>query len=517
MSSDAENLSLILSYTRLCELGYPVDCYAPRKDELSLYPFRRANQNFSYLTTLSREELDQYAVIVCGRNAFDFPGSEVLLHYKGTIVADDTCLYEGHSVYGDIVCTCGTFNARNIPPFLCDSSRIIGCIKADQSEVASSPIWKNGEDTQQKVLYIESGHFPFGVEGRTALAREFCRMVKEHSESFFTVKPRFLPHESAIAKHRNTDHIYRYILDEFGGVLPQNLMLLDSHLPMAELISGADVCLCTYSSAHVEVVRAGKKLINICDVPSEVTADFRPNRLSHITSMMDQAMCNVSVYCLSEELDHAHCPPKSYADNINLPEQNALSSFVSIVENAAKNRQVIDGKALFARRFCGYAWRKICYFENRLDDFTLAQAFWGKVTNIAKRRLTCEEQIVQLDQLIENHIYTYIFDHMSSLEKDSIQRSFALRYISARLPDYRFADLGASLTEDCSRQDVADDYYWARLYFHRKEFVQAKARLLHYFKKVEKISYAVTDVEVVSAIEESKRLLKDLEAVDDND
>lgn len=514
LSSDAENLSLVLSYRQLLEKGYRIDCYAPHVDIVSLYPFTKNNISFKYIAKLHAEMLDKYSVIICGRNCFDAKDSELLINYKGIIIADDTCFYEGHSVFGDIICTCGESNYYNIPQYVRNKSYVIGCIKADYRNKDTSTVWNRfcGQ-YKEKVLFIESGHFPFGVEGRTVLAHEFCRMVKNHPAKCFVVKPRFLVDEVKFAKHRNTDHIYGYIMKEFDYELPENLYLLDSHEDMNLLINGADICMCTYCSAHIEVAYAGKRLINIYDVPSEEVADFRENRFRMIRDIMDQAGCNYSIYSLTEDLDSAHKASDEYINKVHGAKGSAIAAFVSIVEKYI-NAVETDGdkKDVIANRFIGYARKKMEYYENRLDEYTLCNQIQEAVLRIFyDQDINLEQKLFRVDEYIDRFILNYIDQNKAKYVLNSIQRAFCLRYLADRVSKEQAIKIGDYYMNFSPIMDAAVIYYMGQKAFSKKEYMTAASLFSQFLGMVEYSPYDTLDVERQDVILHVRQLLCEVE------
>lgn len=512
LSSDAENLSLVLSYQKLVEKGYQVDCYAPHIDKLSLYPFIRANPDFTCITTLTPECLRQYRAVVCGRNCFDIPQAEALLSYPGTIIADDTCFYEGHSVFGDIVCVCGAFNYRNVPDFLKEMTCTTGCLKADYSNVSPSALWDQAAGYDQKVLFIESGHFPFGSEGRTLLARSFCSAVAAHPDSFFIVKPRFLEDEVMYAKHHNADHLYRYIHEEFPDGIPKNLLLLNSHAQMNALVLGADVCICTYCSAHIEVVFAQKKLINICDVPSEETADFRKHRFSLITDIMDLAECNTSVHTLSEALDHPRRAAEDYTKKVNQCTADAVDSFTAIVENTLNGTHELPPPGIIAEnRFLGYALKKISYLENRLDDYSIGNSLLDPLRGINARYSDPSDKLKALERLLRDFMFDYISRSLDLIQKNDLQRAFILKYLADDLPGEGAAQLAQTILHASNENDAPYSYYHAIRAWKQKQYQIAAKHIRRFLLLTDGKPYARTALDDLSVICKMRKLYSEVE------
>lgn len=334
-------------------------------------------------------------------------------------------------------------------------------------------------------------------------------MVKNHPEKCFVVKPRFLVDEVNFAKHRNTDHIYGYIMKEFDYVLPENLYLIDSHEDMNLLINGADICMCTYCSAHIEVISAGKRLVNIYDVPSEEVADFREKRFGMIKDIMDQAGCNYSIYSLTEDLDSAHTASDQYIKKVYGAKESALSTFVSIVEKNINALETFeDKKDVIAKRFIGYARKKMEYYENRLDEYTLCDQIQEAVLQIFyEQDINLEQKIFKVDEYIDRFILNYIDQNKSEYSLNSIQKAFCLRYLVDRVSKEQASKIGDYYMNSSSIMDAAVIYYMGKKAFFKKEYMTAASLFSQFLGMVEDSPYDTLDVERQDVILHVRQLL----------
>ena len=438
LDSDNVNLSLVRLIEPLLFKGYSIDLFAERHDKLSVYAFVPYMSRLKMVDTLTVELLEAYNFVVCGRNCFDIRDSSVLLDFKGIIFADDTGFYEGNSVFGDVIFVSGEQGKENIPDVLDVPVFQVGCLKADYESVVQSEIWKKFVTYAKKVLYIESGHYPFGTAGRRILAGEFCRAVQEHPDYGFVLKPRYLLDECNGGKHRNGDHLYHYIYRFFESHIPDNLLLLERHERMDGLVSGADIVINTYSSAHSEAVLAGKRLINLTGIPSEEIADFRKNRFAQVTRVIDQAGCNMDIFELSDKIASAKTANEQYRNYLQSSKGKAIENAVDVFEkvlNQGLNRQKVK-----EQRRLAYRLKQLSIFENRLDNYNDFQKAIVKHQNIT----------------VDEYFKTYCSENMDRLCKNLFDRAFILRFF------YKKREIQSCLRiiENTPNKDSACDFYY---------------------------------------------------------
>lgn len=118
-------------------------------------------------------------------------------------------------------------------------------------------------EESKRILFIETGHFPFIEEGRMQVARlilDICEKCKDYT---ITVKPRFLPTDTKNLTRKNTDHIYKYIYEQCNNKLPSNLELLMEHHDLDEYIYQSHSIVCYASSSYLEAAISGRGVIYV--------------------------------------------------------------------------------------------------------------------------------------------------------------------------------------------------------------------------------------------------------------
>lgn len=280
LKSDTGNHSMIKIYEELLAQNVIADVCSISSKSNDLYDFDKKN-----IVHISQVSIDDYDALIVTRNIFDYPiCTEKIINYRGVIFADNTTFYEGDDVFGDVVFTSGT-NNYNI---LC-KSRIelpvlaVGCLKSANIK---------NKKSRKKIVWIESGHFPFGSKGRNEIANTISSICKKLPDFEVVVKPRYLIKDCKSANHYNADHIYNYLIPISNSF--SNLQLIDEPCNLSEIICDAHTVIHTYSSAFQEAVELNKSIINIGDYFTEETVDLRKNRYAKIREYIDRAGCTIS-------------------------------------------------------------------------------------------------------------------------------------------------------------------------------------------------------------------------------
>lgn len=489
LNTDNVNQSLVSLYSFMNEKEYDLYCYTMRNDKLSLHAFellkiRLIEEQHVY-------PLDQFDFIVCGRNCFGLLSTNELIDYKGIIYTDDTAFYEGRSVFGDVVFVSGKFNKINIQDISDFDVLTVGCLKGVTSTIKSSGVWNNEKIYQTKVLYIESGHYPFGKKGRTVLANALARLVLENPECEFVVKPRFLIGEAQDASHRNEDYLLYYVKSCFNGVLPANLSWLNEYYSLDVLISEADVIIHTYSSAHSQAALQGKKIINLIDIPSLETADFRPNRFNQIKRIIDLAGNNISVNALNDCINKAKKVTNEYVENLG---GNYDKPQIEI-EKCISTYKGIDFSSRRIKRMRGFFYYLICNCENRFDEYSI---FLKKMNSdlrmINLNSFTTSDFVsFALDKVIDYEL-EYIQSNWEKTCSNSFNRAYALRVL---YDSKNILKMKRMLDDSYNVFPYDSSYYFymSIYYMEIKDMVKAKQYAKKYMENVKFLKYETLDSE----------------------
>lgn len=167
----------------------------------------------------------------------------------------------------DFMFTCGY--TRKMDHIEDCASMAVGCPKDDsQQQVINSAI------SEKQFLFIDSGHYPFSHKGKRQVASLLLKICHKFPEYKLVVKPRFLPNESNML-HANLDHLYSVLIQLSNENLPVNLVLLNEHRDMQELIDQSDCVLMLCSSAYVDVALRNKPMIIIDGIDNDDKYELR--------------------------------------------------------------------------------------------------------------------------------------------------------------------------------------------------------------------------------------------------
>ena len=465
--------------------------------------------------------INDYSCIITSRNCFfmdNFSFNKLLVDFKGVIFTEHTTLYEGDNVYGDFVFVSGTHNYHTIPKQIIHEIPVlsVGCLKGKTDPTVAAP-----DFCRKSILFIESGHYPFGREGRVQLTRCILKLCKRYPEREVVLKPRYLPSECAISLHRNADHIYDYIYNISNGDIPSNLHLLEKHYPLANLINLADVILHTYSSAFAEAVFWDKPIINLADICSLETVDLRKQRFGLIKDYIDKINCNMSVNSdiMIEEAQKCSVESKKYLFGENdASAKSIVDTMIAIVQHSNHNQFPISGyyKDIntvnysywdFPKtrkiRMAGLIKNTIYHHAIRFDDFiSFDQMATDLVNDIFIKNLSFEKITSQLNDLLINYINRFY----EKLINDKINRAALLEYMYQHNNDC-FFEKGI----DSFKHKDAAYYLFFGLFLQKKGDTKgANLMLEKYLKIVSHLPFDETCADSISYQIQAKNIIRGL-------
>lgn len=460
--TDNVNQSLVNLYQDMVEDNFELFGCFLRNDILSLHSI--ADRDICLLEMKDVYPLSQFDFIICGRNCYGGLDAKELIDYAGIIYTDDTAFYEGRSVYGDIVFVNGDFNYQNINEVVDSQIYKVGCLKGSNVSITNISTWSNNQKYTTKVLYIESGHYPFGYRGRRALSNAISMIVLENPDCEFVVKPRFLIGEAEVAKHKNEDYLYYYIKKVFGDEWPDNLKWLDTYISLDSLISEADVVMHTYSSAHAQAALMGKRIINLTDVQSEETADFRTNRFRLIKRIIDQADNNVSIFNIGGCVKNSKKPSEDYIEHLGVKYTRPQSKIIEHIKLGSCENYENRKKG----RLKGYFYFLLSKSENRFDDFDYFIIKMNeKLPFLYEIISNTDECIRYISEQVNRIEAEYIMENWHEICENPFNRAYALNVLNRTQNEF----LMAKMLNEAYRFNAKDAsyYYYATVYWINKK------------------------------------------------
>lgn len=498
LKSDCGNLAMIQLYNACLSHNL--------KPDVCACSFRANDLRcFANVPIFSMEEINihDYDMLLVVRNIFDYPIHYTdILSYKGIIVADNTTLYDGTDVYGDIVLTAGRNNYQSLqtsglelPTFSC------GCLKAQQ---------KNGKATSKKIVWIESGHFPYGQKGRfeeTDLIRRICLTYPDYR---VVVKPRYLISDCANAKHSNADHIFHY-LSAYAEELP-NLELLTEPCSVEEVIADAQVVLHTYSSAYQEAILFEKGVINVMDIHTEETIDLRTNRFNRIKAYIDKAGQSCSRHHVLDFLPTGIQCSAEYRSfilgNTADPLNEVVQALCFIVRNkcaglflkpefhekiSAESFATVGKDTIYKKRVQGAICHAIAEYEYYLDDYC---SFIPLKKRAYSRKWKTE---------IKGVLNSFIKEHFDTYNSYPHNQAFLMQLA------YKNNDFSPYKGWPNLLCEEAYHFYCGKYWYEHGKYIEAYNSIKTYLSLQEGKFYAVTLIDKPEYIQEANAIMAALQ------
>jgi hypothetical protein len=158
-----------------------------------------------------------------------------------------------------------------------DSAYWLRCANMPVGNPKNDSINFNTEEIKEKnqILYIDSGHTPFGKEGKVQIAGMLLRIARENPGYNLVIKPRWLRGRTTYMTHLNTLHLYDIIEERCNGEMPENLVMLNEHRDLHELIKESHSVISLNSTASIDALCEEKNLCILCNYRCDDKFDFR--------------------------------------------------------------------------------------------------------------------------------------------------------------------------------------------------------------------------------------------------
>ena len=183
----------------------------------------------------------------------------------------------------------------------------------------------------RRFLFIDSGHYPFGEEGKRELARTLLDICESFWDYELWIKPRFLPEDQVIT-HKNSIQLCDMIENVSGGKIPKNLIMLQEHKDLSELIEQSSTVLCMYTTAFVGAYALGKGLVVLDGLPSEDVYDVRWKTFQRIRDNMADSGAVVDYRAVKEVLPQGVKCSDSYFRYLLAEKENIAEKICEMVE-----------------------------------------------------------------------------------------------------------------------------------------------------------------------------------------
>ena len=434
---DAGNLAIENIVKEFISRGHKIDIYARYTDATSIRMFNSLGISIYQEEQLTESRIKEYDIAFCTVDAMWKLRLADIYVFSYNWVAD-TWVSEGADFMFTMV------RNRNLR-----ISEDCAFMPIGDAKHYKRSLPKNTGAHSKQFLYIDAGHNPFGYQGKCQVAKLLLDICEKFPSYDLVVKPRWIPGEEVQQTHQSRLHLYSILNELTNGNLPHNLILLNEHRNLQELIEESVSVITTSISSYIDVALSKKGCIVIDGLSSEeefstrnafrdayedarqagCCADYK----EVIQYLPEGLQCNAAY--LRERIPCVNEVPEKIVDVVEYVFEKILSAkqypeirqyeyhnFKDVVRPAAN----ISIKELKYRRFKNamiYKTRVFEQFKARIDYTSLIktiEAFYNKYP-LSKEGFQC------LNKEINKEIDTLIIRNSDICMQDPIDQALLLQ------------------------------------------------------------------------------------------
>lgn len=497
---DAANVSLNAIATEFQNSGHIVSIYAPFGSENVLRDFKTSGQDIHNFAELTENVVMEYDVIFSSVFSLKWLYDKGLFGIKRFIFTHDYLLH-GEMTYGGDFSFATALNNTASP-----YQELLNFGKMGIGEPKYDALKYNANCTSNMLLFIDSGHYPFGVKGRKALAETLVKICKEFPEYELWVKPRFLPTDSTIT-HYNGVHLYDAIKDAMQGQLPPNLVLLKEHRDLQELINASHTVICMYTTAYISASLADKGLVILEGLPNEDCFDQRNKRKLIFRDRMKSSgalinykdVCSVlpdGIKCSKNHMDEFLCQKENVAKKIvevvadiyerflkhNTFPQNQKYEYQAGCENIVA-RKGGSWEEILTDRYENYLkYRILISFDYRINADVKVENILSPIEQKKRNGLLLYEDFKCLMGWTDQIVFEGVVANQDILMKDPIDCGILLHA-------YYWTKKNDELLNFVDKSLGAYNYFVGRMYFDIKDEEKGASYLEKYIEISEQVDF----------------------------
>lgn len=299
--NDGDNMAIENVLYELKTRGHEITIFARYQDENSIRMFHGLGAKIRSFKELTSDIAKEYDVAFCSVN--------MMIHLKYL----DIYIFVYSQYFKEFFMTDGAdflFTYRNGAMPRCDyhcASMQVGDSKDDHPAIKATRVTK-------RLLYIDTGHLPFGKKGKTQIADMLLEICQKFPDYELCIKPRWLRAQNVNYTHKNTEHLYTVIEERCNGQLPDNLNMLNEHRNMQELIDSSDTVITPYTTAIADVILRNKPLIVVSGWDCEDKWDARYTDIAYQHDFFAESGCMVDYREVTNYLPYGLQAKQSFAD-----------------------------------------------------------------------------------------------------------------------------------------------------------------------------------------------------------
>ena len=325
---DAANISLSKMADAYIRNGHTVKLFAVFFDK-SVLRFFDEKIDMKPLSMLTQKDIDEVDVIVTSTVAAYYLIDTIVMTahkpiFTQSYLIDKTIQWRGDFCF-----------APSLPTLVSDFDEYFTNHKIGIGEPKYDNIKKDAKELK-RFLFIDSGHRPFGPEGKRELARTLLNICEKFPDYELVIKPRFLPTDK-IFTHKNGLHLFDVLKNETNNNLPKNLTMLTEHKDLQELIESSHTVICMYTTAFVGAYASDKGLVILEGIKDEDNYDLRLNKTYKLRTHMEGSGALINYKDVAKILpDGVKCSDE-YFHYLLAEKENVADKITEVTEYLVEN------------------------------------------------------------------------------------------------------------------------------------------------------------------------------------
>lgn len=324
-ANDSDNIMIANILFELEHRGHVLQIFSQYTDTKTVRMFSSLSARPLPTSKLTQKDIEQADCILSALRAHvDLPDDKIFSK-KYIFVYNNYMDSHWHTPGADFMFTTGY--TRN-PHHKEDCAFMaVGCPKNDHISGLT------GQEESKTLLFIDSGHYPFGSKGKHQIAKLLLNICKAYPNYKLVVKPRFLPDDINML-HANREHIYSICQELTDGSLPENLILPDTQTDMQEMLDQCHCAIVMASTAFVDAALRGKNLVIIKGIDSEDKWDLR-NKVEWEKQyeLREKTGCVVDYKDVLQYLPHGIKCNEAYLEQLVAYRTGASGRIVDVMEH----------------------------------------------------------------------------------------------------------------------------------------------------------------------------------------
>lgn len=186
---------------------------------------------------------------------------------------------------------------------------------------------------EKRILFIDSGHIPFGDKGKEQIADLLLEACQQFPEYEIWIKPRWLRQTRTHYSHQNGCHLYDVLEKRCAYHIPPNLVMLNEHRDLQELIDNSRCVMTLYTGATLNVLARKRGLLVLSGWENDDKWDMRNAVvIAGKERMYAESGCLVDIREAIKYLPNGLQPTEAFQEQMACRQQNASQRMADVME-----------------------------------------------------------------------------------------------------------------------------------------------------------------------------------------